>query len=324
MEAQGRLRYLVRPQDRRDPVSNKNIMTKIVSFLTTQGKGLSLLLAMLAGVLIPQAHVFSFLIQSLLMVMLFFAFLGLEFKAQSFRKSVIWVLLANVAVAFLYYGVLVQLDITLALAAFMTAIAPTAIAAPVIIGFIQREVEYVVTSVVLTNIASAIIVPIALPSLLGSEIQISVWEVLQPVLFVMFVPLILARLVSRFPPSAQKFIRRGKSLSFAIWLLNLFLISANASDFLRHENGDSMATLLMIALLSLVICIINFSLGALLGGRSHWQEASQSLGQKNLSFVIWIALTFINPLVAMGPVFYILYHHMYNSWSIFQFERKRA
>jgi bile acid:Na+ symporter, BASS family len=73
----------------------------------------------------------------------------------------------------------------------------------------------------------------------------------------------------------------------------------------------------------MVICIINFSVGALLGGHYYWQEASQSLGQKNLSFVIWIALTFINPLVAMGPMFYILYHHLYNSWSIYQFERKR-
>jgi len=51
----------------------------------------------------------------------------------------------------------------------------------------------------------------------------------------------------------------------------------------------------------------------MLGGRNHWQEASQALGQKNLAFVIWISLTFINPLVAMGPTFYILYHHPYNS-----------
>ena len=73
-----------------------------------------------------------------------------------------------------------------------------------------------------------------------------------------------------------------------------------------------------------MICIVNFGVGALLGGRSHWQEASQSLGQKNLSFVIWIALTFINPLVALSPMFYILYHHLYNSWSIYRFERSRA
>ena len=299
-------------------------MAKIGSFLTTQGKGLSLLLTMLLGALVPQAHVFSFLIQYLLMVMLFFAFLDIQFKLQSFQKSVLWVLLANVLVAFVCYAVIVQFDLTLALAAFMTAIAPTAIAAPVIISFIQREVEYVVASVVLTNITSAVIVPIALPSLLDAQVHISVWEVLEPVLLVMFLPLILSRLVARFSPATQEIIRKGKTFSFPIWLLNLFIISANASDFLRNENTDSMVTLLVIALISLVICIINFSLGALLGGRSHWQEASQSLGQKNLSFVIWIALTFINPLVAMGPMFYILYHHLYNSWSIYQFESRRV
>ena len=299
-------------------------MGRFGSFLVTQGKGLSLLLTMLVGALVPQAHAFSFLIQYLLMVMLFFAFLDIEFKSQLFRISVLWVLLANVAVAFISYAVLFQFDITLALAAFMTAIAPTAIAAPVIISFIQREVEYVVASVILTNIASALIVPIALPSLLGTEIQISVWEVLQPVLVVMFVPLILSRLVSLLPRRAGDFIRKGKSFSFPIWLVNLFIISANASDFLRNGNTDSVSMLAIIALVSLTICIVNFGVGALLGGRSHWQEASQSLGQKNLSFVIWIALTFINPLVAMGPMFYVLYHHLYNSWSIYQFERKRA
>jgi len=299
-------------------------MSKLVSFFKTQGKGLSLLLTMVIGALVPQAHYFSFLIQYLLMVMLFFAFLDIEFKPQSFQKSVLWVLIANVAVAFVSYFALLPFDLTLALAAFMTAIAPTAIAAPVIIGFIKRDVEYAVTSVILTNITNAIIVPIVLPSLLGAEVQISVWEVLQPVLVVMFVPLILARLVSRMPADKQCLIRKGKVTSFPIWLVNLFIISANASDFLRNGNTDSISTLAVVALISLIICIVNFGLGALLGGRSHWQEASQSMGQKNLSFVIWIALTFINPLVAMGPTFYILYHHLYNSWSIYQFERKRA
>jgi BASS family bile acid:Na+ symporter len=297
-------------------------MARIISFLVTRGKGFSLLLTMFVGVLFPQAHIFSFLIQYLLMLMLFFAFLDLEFKPQSFQKSVLWVVLANLAMAFIGYLALVSFDLTLALAAFMTAIAPTAIAAPVIIGFIQRDVEYVVTAVILTNIVNALIVPLVLPYLLGAAVQISVWEVLQPVLVVMFVPLILARLVAHIPASTKNFIRRGKAFSFPIWLVNLFIISANASHFLRNGNTDSFATLATIALISLVICIVNFGVGALLGGRRHWQEASQSLGQKNLSFVIWIALTFINPLVAMGPTFYILFHHIYNSWSIYQFEKR--
>lgn len=299
-------------------------LTQLKQFLQTQGKGLSLLLTMLLGAFVPQVHAFSFLIQYLLMVMLFFAFLDIEFKPQNFKSSVLWVLLANVTVAFVSYVVLAPFDLMFALAAFMTAIAPTAIAAPVIISFIQREVEYVVTAVVLTNIASAIIVPLALPSLLETAVQISVWEVLRPVLIVMFVPLLLSRFVPHLPAGAQSFVRKGKAFSFPIWLVNLFIISANASDFLRNGNTDSFSTLAIIAVVSLIICIINFGVGALLGGRTHWQEASQSLGQKNLSFVIWIALTFINPLVAMGPMFYILYHHLYNSWSIYQFERRRT
>jgi hypothetical protein len=56
-------------------------MGKLWRFLTTQGKGLSLLLIMLLGDLVPQAHGLTFLIQYLLMVMLFFAFLDLDFKA---------------------------------------------------------------------------------------------------------------------------------------------------------------------------------------------------------------------------------------------------
>jgi len=293
-------------------------------FLGSQGKGLVLLFTMLLGALVPQAHVFSFLIQYFLMVMLFFAFLGIEFKSQGFQKSVLWILLANVTVAFVGYTVLLRSNLTLALAAFMTAIAPTAIAAPVIIGLIERKVEYVVASVLLTNLASALIVPVVLPSLLGKAVQISIWEVLRPVLVVMLVPLLLAQLVSRLPKTVQGILRKGKVFSFPLWLLNLFIISAKASDFLRNDHTNSLSTLVIIALISLVICIVNFGVGALLGGREYWPETSQSLGQKNLSFVIWIALTFINPLVAMGPTFYILYHHIYNSWLIYQFEKKRT
>lgn len=300
--------------------------SKTNSFFKIYGKVFGLLATMALGALFPQFHGLSFLIQYLLMVMLFFSFLDIEFRVQTFQKSILWILFANVVVAFLSYAALASFDRTLALTAFMTAIAPTAIAAPVIMSFIKGHIEYVVAAVLVTNISSAIIIPVTLPYLLGAQTQlhISVWEVLEPVMIVMFVPLLLARLVSYMPSGTQRFLRTGKRFSFAIWLLNLFLISANAASFLRQEDVNSLSMLLMIALISLVLCIVNFGLGALLGGRQNWQEASQSLGQKNLSFVIWIALTFINPLVAMGPTFYILFHHLYNSWSIFRFEKQRS
>ena len=270
----------------------------------------------------PQASVLSFMVQYFLMIMLFNAFLDLDIDPKSFKISIIWVLLANLAVAFAAYKIFSAFNSQLALAAFITAIAPTAISSTVVASFIRGRVDFMVAAVLLTNVIIALIVPIALPHLLAAGSAISTWDVLQPVLITMFVPLILARLVSHLPHRAQAIFYAGKRFTFPVWLVNLFIISAKASDFIRNESTGSFSVLVQIALVSLLICVVNFALGALLGGRHYWQETSQALGQKNNSFAIWIALTFINPLVAMGPTFYVLYHNLYNTWQIYRFERQ--
>jgi BASS family bile acid:Na+ symporter len=293
------------------------------SLLNSYGKVLGLLLMMVLGILFPQFGSLSFLIQYILMAMLFLAFLDMDIQLRSFHKGVIWIVLANIAVAFAFYWILRPFDLDLALTAFITGIAPTAIAAPVIIGFLQGRVEYVVGAVLLGNVTMSLVLPVALPYVVGDVVKISVWQVLRPVLVTMFVPMILARLSHLLPQSGQNLVRRGKVFSFAFWLFALLISSAKASDFLRNDVTASVSTVLPIAFISLVICAVNFLLGAALGGKHFRQESSQSLGQKNNAFVIWVALTFINPLVAMGPTFYILYHNLYNSWQIYRFERRR-
>jgi bile acid:Na+ symporter, BASS family len=308
-----------------NPVLIENQMiSKFNVFIKSYGKVLSLLLVMICGALLPQFQSFSFLVQYLLMGMLFFAFLDIDFNPKNFQKSILWILFANLAIAFLSYWLLSYFDRDLALAAFITAIAPTAISSPVIISFIEGQVEYVAASVLITNISIALVVPFALPALAQTSAPISAWQVLQPVLITMFVPLVLARVVSHLPQAPQAMIRTGKRYSFTLWLLNLFIICAKAADFMRTENSGSIGMLLRIGLVSLVICVINFALGAFIGGRHYWQESSQALGQKNNTFVIWLALTFINPLIAMGPTFYVLYHNLYNSWQIYLFEKRRV
>jgi bile acid:Na+ symporter, BASS family len=294
------------------------------SLWNSYGKVVGLLLMIVLGVLFPQFHSLAAYIQYLLMFMLFFAFLDLELQPRSFQKGAVGVVLANIAVAFTAYGILLPLDQTLALAGFITGIAPTAIATPVIISFLHGQVEFAVGAVLLSNVVIALVLPIALPWVVGDVVQISVWQVLEPVLITMFIPLLLARLSKLLSREVQAVIRRGKSFSFVIWLLALFSMCTKAADFLRNDVTASASTVLFIALVSLVICIVNFAFGTLLGGERYRQESSQSLGQKNNSFVIWIALTFINPLVALGPTFYILYHNLYNSWQIYRFERDRS
>ena len=60
----------------------------------------------------------------------------------------------------------------------------------------------------------------------------------------------------------------------------------------------------------------NFSLGYLIGRPDFSREASQALGQKNTTFTIYLALTYANPLVALGPTCYVLWHNLWNSWQL--------
>ena len=60
---------------------------------------MGLLLAIVFGILIPQAAVFSYLIQYLVFAMLFLSFVGLVFERSALRPNLLRVLVANVCVA---------------------------------------------------------------------------------------------------------------------------------------------------------------------------------------------------------------------------------
>src|SRR5215211_699442 len=197
-------------------------ISNLKSLWDSYGKVLRQLLMIVLGVLFPQFHSLAAYIQYLLMLMLFFAFLDIDIQPQSFQKGVVWVVAANIIVAFTAYGILRPFDLNLALAAFVTGIAPTAIATPVIISFLHGQVEFAVGAVLLSNVVIALVLPVVLPFVVGDVVQISVWQVLEPVLITMFVPLILARISKFLSRTVQSVIRRGKSFSFSIWLFALF------------------------------------------------------------------------------------------------------
>jgi BASS family bile acid:Na+ symporter len=101
-----------------------------------------------------------------------------------------------------------------------------------------------------------------------------------------------------------------------MWVTAIFLITANASDFIRQHAETPHRVLLQIALASLLVCIANFSVGRWIGGREFSREASQSLGQKNTTFTIYLALTYASPVVALGPTCYVIWHNLWNSWQL--------
>jgi bile acid:Na+ symporter, BASS family len=277
----------------------------------------AILVAFALGALIPQAHAFSSAIQWLIMGMLFLVFLGTTWTRRTLQRSHALLLAANLLMGPLGYalGHLVG-GRDVALAGFFAGIAPTAAAAPVIISFMRRDVAYVTASFVLTNLAVAAVLPFLLPAVLGSIDTTLFAHIAGTVALLIFAPLLLALAVRRIHSSATQWPARLRDASFGAWMLTLFLVMANASHFVRTQSDAPRIILVEIALVSLAVCAANFALGRLLGGRRHAAEASQSLGQKNTSFTLWLALAYANPLVALGPTCYILWHNLWNAWQL--------
>ena len=74
-----------------------------------------------------------------------------------------------------------------------------------------------------------------------------------------------------------------------------------------------------IAVTALLVCIFQFAVGRYIGRYfQHAQEAGQALGQKNTTFAIWLASTYLNPLSSVGPGCYILWQNIINSIEIWQ------
>ena len=282
----------------------------------------AILVAFMLGSLLPQAHVASGAIQGLIMGMLFLVFLCTTWTRQSVQRSHVVLLGTNLLMGFLGLGLGWMVGgREVGLAGFFAGIAPTAAAAPVIISFMRRDVTYVTAAFILTNLAVAALLPVLLPWVLGEVDATLFLRVGRSVTVLIFAPLALALLVRRLHPPAAAWPARLRDVSFGAWMLTLFLVMANASHFLRTQADVSRLVLVEIAVVTIAICAANFSLGRLIGGRAYAAEASQSLGQKNTSFTLWLALAYASPLVALGPTCYILWHNLWNSWQLHRVHR---
>ncbi|MGB5711484.1 MAG: hypothetical protein WBM44_11325 [Waterburya sp.] len=118
------------------------------------------ILAILLGMIVSQAYIYAFLIKYLLMLMLFFPFLKISTK--TFHPHALWIVLANIVIANTVYLIILPFNSELAFLCFITAITPTATAAPAVMDFLQGNVEYVVSSVLLTNSIIGLTIPLLL------------------------------------------------------------------------------------------------------------------------------------------------------------------
>lgn len=285
--------------------------------ITGLTRTIAILSAIVLGALLPQAHVFVWLVRWNVIVMLFLVFLQTRLSRDALHRSHGWLLAANFGIGFAAWGAGALLGgHDVALAAFFCGITPTAIAAPVITSFLGGQVAYVVAAFMVSNLTIAASLPVVLPFVLGHPTPDAFARVAGSVGGVFFAPFVGAWLVRKIHPPAAAWPKKLGNVTFAIWCSSLLLITANGSDFLRSQANLPRTAVLEIAFASFLVCAAGFALGRVIGGRDYASEASQSLGQKNTTFTIYLALAYASPLVALGPTFYVLWHNLWNSWQL--------
>lgn len=267
------------------------------------------------GLAFPQLYHFRFLIPFLLMVMLFFVFLRVSAPLHALRPSHLWLLLWNIGLAPAVYGAVTALGGSheLALAAFLAAITPTGTAAPVVMGFLNGRVEYVILSFLVTTLTFTFVIPVLFPIFLGSPTPGIMVLIFKSVSSVIFIPMVLAAVIRWRVPSAREWYHKTQTFSFLLWAATLCLMTANASRFMHDRSAASAGFLGAVLGVTFVICALNFGVGFLLGGKDFRHECSQSLGQKNTSLTFFVGVTFASPAVALGPCLYILWHNLWNA-----------
>ena len=279
-------------------------------------RAIGLLAALAIGAAIPSLSACSSLIRPLLMVLLGVAFLGLPTHLTKPQPSQAALWIASLALGFTAFAALHHFDRELATIALLLAFLPTATAAPVVTGFLGGDASYVAIMVLGTNLVQPILLALLAPHLAqGAQVR-GLWPVVASTLATIGIPFAGAKIaMTVLPPKTATQLRKLRHLSFPLWLLVLVLAMASSVAFLEQQHSQA-TKVLEIAGVSLVLCVLQFSLGRRIGGARHTIEASQAMGQKNTMIGIWFATAHLSPTIALGPAFYVLWHNLWNAWQL--------
>lgn len=277
-----------------------------------------------AGFCFPAAHDLHGLIRWFIIGMFYMVCLQLRWRQLKPQKSHFMLVLVNLCMGVVPYFILhISGYETLALTAFFVGIMPTATAAPVVMGFLKGRVGYVVTAFVLTNLTISFSLVFLLPVVVQNQSAAFINEVGTALLWVVGLPIILAVVTRIFFKNADMWPRKCQTLTFSAWSCCLFICAADAAWFFKNNPDTPQTVILEVGFIALIICILNFFIGYKIGRKRLHRESSQALGQKNTMFAMYLALTFISPLVAMGPIFYVLWHNTWNAIQMYLYDRHK-
>ena len=326
----------------------------------------ALALSMLVGVVgFPLFRHFTWLLPPLIFFMLFFTFCKINPLDLRLRAWHWIVLFTQITLGIgVFYGLKYTLssfnsqlstlnsaDIAIISQGVMLCVLmPTASAAAIIAGKLGGSIQNLTSFTMLSNVATAVIVPLFFPVVNPSagiefaEAFLMILKRITPLLLCPFFAAWILRIVCNAYHHKRK---TGKTFSlstrlapmpFYIWIVALVILMADLTNTLIHQEY-SLWTITILCVGSLATCLLQFGLGKWIGYRfpattkgedyrdvlinpeaaNYNMEqvsritAGQAFGQKNTTLAIWMAQAYLVPVASMAPAAYIIWQNLFNS-----------
>ena len=257
----------------------------------------------------------------LIAAMLFITFCRVDIRQMRLEWSHLWMLLIQfVGAAVVYYAVTPLLGQEVGQGAMICVMAPIAMAAVVIGGMLGGNVTMMVTYSLVCNLVTALIAPYMLHAFGNGDCTFA--QIISRVAPTLIAPFVVAQLCRWLLPKVAAWFAAHSSISFYLWLISLILVMGRTTLFILNADADPMVEV-ELALVALVLCVVQFKTGRFLGRYTGDVVATtQSVGQKNTIFAIWLSLNFLNPIASIAPTAYIVWQNLANSWQMWKHERK--
>ena len=277
------------------------------------------------------APVFDVIFPLFVFLTLFVTFCKVDFHQMRPHRWHTGILIAQLLLVAVNIGIVfwVQEDIEtklLAEAILTCIIGPAASAAPVVVGKLGGNISTMTTYVLISSLASALMIPLVFP-MLEQAIHVTFIEafliILEKVSIVLLLPLVLGWLMQHYVKGLCARIVAMPNLSFYFWAISLSITTGITVKNIVHSEA-SLTLLLTIAVATFLLCFVQFGIGRLTG-RHLGEEvnAGQALFQKNTALSIWVAYMYLHPVASVGAGCYVLWQNIINSLELWHYRRTK-
>lgn len=270
---------------------------------------------------------FSFMVPYIIFCILLVTFCAVDIRKLRVGKLDIWLMLFQIIFSVgCYLGLhLMHVNNIIAEGVMIGILCPVASSVAVISCMLGADRKTVTTYTIVGNLMVALVAPILFTGIgVHPELNFwaSFWIILRKIGPTLAFPFIIALALQLWLPKVNEHLAKYKGLAFYLWCFALLFTLGQTIDFIFLHGKGNWDVILWLALLSMLICAIQFGFGKLIGHKyGDTISGGQLLGQKNTAMGIWMANTFLHPLASVSMAFYSIYQNLFNSWQIWHFEK---